>query len=99
MISKYTDYLWGDSELKEITIKYDSVDILLYNEVANHDVRIECQNCSTISSIMIGDDWLVDQIIYNELGTDDIHQELSIHMISGAIYCFRAESIRFIALV
>lgn len=98
MIAKYTDYLWGDSELKEIKIQYDSVDILLYNEVAGHDVRIECQNCSAISSILIGEDWLVDQILYLESGTDGKDQELSIRMISGAVYCFHAESIRFTAL-
>lgn len=41
MIIDYNNCFWGDSVLEELNIKYDKINITVYNDVLNKNILID----------------------------------------------------------
>lgn len=72
MIIDYNNYFWGDSVLEELNIKYDKINITVYNNVLNKNILIECFHCAGITEIISWDENIIENIFVSKM-SDSAH--------------------------
>ena len=71
MILNFDELLWGDSVLEKIEIVNDKISILIYNDVSQKEVYIDCLQCVGMTELIIWDENIIDFIDLKKIGNTD----------------------------
>lgn len=71
MILNFDELLWGDSVLEKIEIVNDKTSILIYNDVNQKEVYIDCLQCVGMTELIIWDENIIDFIDLKKIGNTD----------------------------
>ena len=71
MILNFDELLWGDSVLEKIEIVNDKISILIYNDVSQKEVYIDCLQCVGMTELIIWDENIIDFIGLKKIGNTD----------------------------
>jgi len=67
----FDELLWGDSVLEKIEIVNDKISILIYNDVNQKEVYIDCLQCVGMTELIIWDENIIDFIDLKKIGNTD----------------------------
>lgn len=65
------DLFWPDSILLSIEMEYDALCILIHNEVLKKKLRIRCSGVVGVSSIVLWDDIIINNIFQSTIEESD----------------------------
>lgn len=71
MILNFDELLLGDSVLEKIEIVNDKISILIYNDVNQKEVYIDCLQCVGMTELIIWDENIIDFIDLKKIGNTD----------------------------
>ena len=71
MIINFNEILWEDSRLEKIEIVNDKISILIYNDVKQKEIYIDCLQCVGMTEIIIWDETIIDFIDLKEISISD----------------------------
>ena len=89
MILNFDELLWGDSVLEKIEIANDKISILIYNDVNQKEVYIDCLQCVGMTELIIRDENIIDFIDLKKIGNTDHY------LADKAVKLYRKESLNY----
>lgn len=63
---KFNEIDWADSSIEEIKIKYDNLEMIVFNDTLNKSIKIKCTGFAGITDLCIWDDMDIYAVQLNE---------------------------------